>query len=185
MKPTPDWIAPFLQRLRKLVAEEDLGTLARLRRGLGKEPTFLLAHVGWLFAGVPGAQRTLNAATLVAALFASHHQPGGKGDLGAALHQLRLWQRDGTSTERRFAALIDSDREDLDGRLRHAVSLLRSKDIPVDWTELLKDILKWDSPRRPVQWRWSRSFWAEKPAPSPSQADANITASADSERSLA
>jgi CRISPR type I-E-associated protein CasB/Cse2 len=156
-RPT-DWCDRFDARLRQLADDEDRATLAKLRRGLGKDPAVVLASVGWLFGGVPDSRRHLDAACLVASLFAAHPQPGGTGDLGEAFRRIRT---DGDSTERRFAALLDSNPDELAARLRHAVSLLRAKEVAVDWSQLLKDVLAWDYRGRPVQRRWSRSFWQE------------------------
>jgi CRISPR system Cascade subunit CasB len=61
--------------------------------------------------------------------------------------------------ERRFVALLNCHQDDLDHHLRQAVSLLKSKDAPVDWAELLKDIQRWDNDDRLVQRRWARAFW--------------------------
>lgn len=61
--------------------------------------------------------------------------------------------------ERRFVALLNCHRDDLPAHLRHAVGLLKSKEIPVDWAELLHDILRWDSESRSVQRAWARAFW--------------------------
>ena len=69
-------------------------------------------------------------------------------------------QSAGDGVERRFVALLNSDEEDLPGRLRHAVGLLKSKDIPVDWRQLLSDLLRWEYADRQVHRRWSRDFWA-------------------------
>jgi len=70
--------------------------------------------------------------------------------------------------ERRFTALLVSRRADLPQRLRHAVSLLKSENVPVDWVQLLADLQEWRSAeavtyriggRASVQRRWAKSFW--------------------------
>lgn len=70
--------------------------------------------------------------------------------------------------ERRFTALLVSRRADLPQRLRHAVSLLKSESVPVDWVELLADLQEWRSAeavtyriggKPSVQRRWAKSFW--------------------------
>jgi CRISPR system Cascade subunit CasB len=153
-----DWKDRFIARLRQLEADQDLGTLACLRRGLAQEPIYVLARVGWLFSGVP--ERFLETACQVAALFAAHPRPGGSGNLGDAFRRLR---DESGGAERRFAALLDTDSKDLPGRLRQAISLLRSKEVTLDWLTLLQDLLAWDYGNRPVQRRWARAFWQESP----------------------
>jgi CRISPR type I-E-associated protein CasB/Cse2 len=68
---------------------------------------------------------------------------------------------------KRFIALVDSERDDLAGHLRQAVSLLNAHDIAVDWAQLLLDLRRWDSEFRSAQWQWSRDFWAERRAEQP------------------
>lgn len=166
MNDKEDWKTRFIAKLQELEKEEDRATLAELRRGLGKDVTYLLAHVGWLFAGIP--DYGLDDAALIAALFASHPKPGGDGSLGSAFRQL-CQRTESESIEKRFVALLDSDREDLPDRLRHCVSLLKAKDkeIPVGWWQLLTDLQRWNYDSRWVQKKWSRDFWAEAPSEEP------------------
>ena len=63
------------------------------------------------------------------------------------------------SVDRRFTVLLGANREDLPQHLRHAVSLLKSKDVPVDWARLLDDLKWWDDDDRRVQRRWAKAFW--------------------------
>lgn len=70
--------------------------------------------------------------------------------------------------ERRFTSLLVSRRADLPQRLRHAVSLLKSENVPIDWVQLLADLQEWRSAEvvtyrvgggASVQRRWAKSFW--------------------------
>jgi CRISPR system Cascade subunit CasB len=70
-------------------------------------------------------------------------------------------KRDGV--ERRFVALLNASPHDLAEHLRHAIALLRSKKIPVDWAQLLRDVQDWNWPNHPVQRNWARAFWAAFP----------------------
>jgi CRISPR system Cascade subunit CasB len=63
------------------------------------------------------------------------------------------------SVERRFTALLDCHADELPGHLRHAVSLLKSKGVPVDWRVLLADVQWWGHGDRFVQREWAREFW--------------------------
>ncbi|HZU75702.1 MAG TPA: type I-E CRISPR-associated protein Cse2/CasB, partial [Dehalococcoidia bacterium] len=81
-------------------------------------------------------------------------------NLGASF--ARLSQKTGSaSVERRFRALLDSRFVDLPEHLRHAISLMRAHDVPVSWTDLLRDIRNWSHPDRPVQREWARTYWGE------------------------
>lgn len=72
------------------------------------------------------------------------------------------------AVEKRFTVLLNSRRTDLPARLRQAVMLLASKEIRIDWTKLLIDLLLWKrsenvffianrkiSPQR----SWAQSFY--------------------------
>jgi CRISPR system Cascade subunit CasB len=175
----------FAARLRQLEKDGDRATLAQLRRGLGKSLGFAAERDGWVIARVPPTlpDPALEAYCLTASLFALHPQAGGAGSLAASFaswhdqERQRLGKAPGErldNIDRRFAALLHSDREDLPDRLRRAVALLKAHEVPVHWAQLLRDVQFWDHPRRRVQVRWSRDFWAgvqagdqasEQPAP--------------------
>ena len=157
----------LVKHLEGLVKPEGRGALAVLRRSLGKAPGAapeLYRCLGRLAVGLaPGEEDDV---FLVSALFALWHQgrsdaPAAAGDLGASLARL-MEKMEGDSTEKRFLALLKSPREDLPDHLRQAVSLLRSKDVPVGWAQLLFDLALWDHEDRPVQRRWARSFWGNR-----------------------
>jgi CRISPR system Cascade subunit CasB len=150
----------FAAQLEALARNKDRGALARLRRGVGKELGLAGERDGWVISRVPTvlSDRRLSVFCLVASLFAIHPESGGRGSLGRSFAMLRE-RSGGDGPERRFVALLDSDREDLFDRLRHAITLLRSKDITVDWADLLLHVQHWDHPDRWVQVRWSRDFW--------------------------
>lgn len=162
----------FAAYLESLVAGEDRAALAALRRGLGKEPgtaAEMYPHVvPWLPHGARPWEE--NAFYLVAALFADHQIPWPRSDdrpeatnLGASFARLAA-QTASASVEKRFVALLECHRDDLPTHLRHAISLLKSKDVPVDWPRLLRDIRGWDREDRRVQRDWARAFWGHRPS---------------------
>ena len=161
-----NWQTDFVSALQTLAQNSDRGTLAKLRRGLGKDFGCASERDAWVLRHVPVflSDFEVDNVCLVASLFASHSQPHGKETFGAAFRRLA---DDGgaDSIERRFHVLLESDAEDLPDRLRHAVSLLKSKDIPIDWLQLLNDVCWWGGERRSVQRRWSRDFWASDTPP--------------------
>jgi CRISPR system Cascade subunit CasB len=122
---------------------------------------------------------------LVASLFALYPEstwPPGQGrdnqrNLGASFARLEQAPNQGrrenekqtSSVERRFVALLNSDSEDLHIHLRQGIGLLKAKDIPVDWAILLGDLRWWDSDSRAVQRRWARAFWGSASAAATSQ----------------
>jgi CRISPR system Cascade subunit CasB len=165
----------FAEHLAALAEREDRAALAELRRGLGKEPGEVAGAYRLVAAWLsPTAGRHEEQAYYLAAtLFGLHPQSWRPGDvdednagerhrgdrnLGASLAWLAR-ERGREGVERRFVALLDCDRGALPAHLRHAVALLRTEDVPVDWAQLIRDIRVWDAPHRRVQRRWARAFW--------------------------
>jgi CRISPR type I-E-associated protein CasB/Cse2 len=169
MSEKDEWQSRFINRLRELTGQNttdpaaakkpDRATLAELRRGLAVGLDRVLYRAGWLFSGVP--EGALEDALLVAGLFATHqqHEPGVS--LGDAFRELNS-RTDSDSDEKRFAVLLDTMKEDLPGRLRQAVALLKAKEIGLDWERLLTDLQRWTWSSRQVQWAWARAFWKDQ-----------------------
>jgi len=157
---------PFITYLEK--RREDRAMLAALRRGLGRPPgtapEMYRYVVPWLGDDTPRWRE--DAYYLVAALFAYHPKEGGQGNLGRSFARARVPQGDNTAIERRFTALLSAHPDDLDVYLRQAISFLKSKETPVDWHQLLSDVMAWGHPdyRERVQKAWARAFWG-RPAP--------------------
>lgn len=164
----------FISYLESLVQRQDRGALAHLRRGLGKPPggaPEMLRYVVPYLPDLP-SRRQEEAWYLVAALFAFWHQgkdaltPNPPANLGASLARM-VDAHNEDSLDRRLTALLKSHPEDLPQHLRQVVGLLKSKDIPVDWRQLLKDLLNWDHPEFRVQRKWAQAFWGRRPAAAP------------------
>ena len=62
-------------------------------------------------------------------------------------------------------ALLNAHPDELGRHLRHAVSLLKAHEVPIDWAQLLRDVQEWTYEGRPVQLDWARAFWAGGPVP--------------------
>lgn len=166
---------PLIARLVQLKDRDDRGALAALRRGLGKPPGTVPEMFPYVepFIPVNGYARHVDAAYLVASLFGLHPVHGAPSEdarsrqqrgFGASLARIRL--REGTTDEddgvaRRFGALLNCDHEGLPTHLRHLMKLLdsRSRDAPIDYTQLYDDITDWEAPDRFVQRNWAAGFW--------------------------
>jgi CRISPR system Cascade subunit CasB len=165
--PTDDRVAAFVARLRRLAEDDDRGALAALRASLQDPHGMAAAASPHVVPFLPDAEDLYRdrAFFLVGALFALHRDPGGEGtSLGRAFRRINEAQEgagagDNESLRRRFVALLDADAGDLAEHLRHAVSLARAKQIPLDWERLLRDTLRWRSDSRYVQRRLARDFW--------------------------
>jgi len=192
---------PFISHLANLVREKDRGALAALRRGLGRPPGSVRAMDRYVlrYLSSDAGEKQENAYYLVAALFAYWHQgkdsltDGAPVNLGASLWAMvkkaadedtsnrsypDKWKEAEKRIEKRLVALLNCHRDDLPAHLRHTISLLKSKDIPVNWTQLLWDVQKWHWESRDVQRGWARKFWrgystGTNPDETPSQNEEN------------
>lgn len=158
----------FVRSLEALLNREDRGALAALRGGLSRDPGEWAPMYRYVVPWLPqhAAGRKENLYYQIAALFAWWYQgrssvvhngklPANFGESFARLSDAT----NGDSVERRFVALLNCHSEDLSDHLRHAVGLLRTNDIPVNWVQLLRDIQGWDWESRSVQRAWARSYW--------------------------
>lgn len=160
---------PFVDYLHSLYRDRNLGALATLRRGLGRQvgevPELFKYVIPHLQNGVSSWEEQVYY--LVASLFAMHPMPGGDGDLGSVLREVDLQSNRGSkagdegmsAVERRLLILLRSDRSTLPDHLRQAISLASSKDVPIDWNCLLWDLKRWNRDDRLVQKKWADSFW--------------------------
>ncbi len=161
MDESKEWESEFVRNLQAIRDRKDRGALAALRQGLGREPGTVVA----MFPIVEPRLRKdageweRQVSYLIASLFASHPSGGGRGNLGESLRSVKSAQHS-DAMDARFAALLDSHPEDLPDHLRHAVSLCESKEVPVDWLQLLHDVLRWNDHGRSVQRRWAGSYWS-------------------------
>jgi len=160
----------FITWLSDLVG--DRGAMATLRRGLGKPPGTVHQMDRYVLKFLSGeAEETYyQPYYLVASLFAFWHQgkdkvfPDPPPNLGVSLRSLvdkEGGNRDEAEKriEKRLVALLNCHRDDLSDHLRHIISLLKSKDVPINWAQLLHDIKGWDWESRSVQRSWARAFW--------------------------
>jgi CRISPR system Cascade subunit CasB len=180
-------VRPFIESLERLYVNEERGALAALRRGLGRAPgTAMEAH-----PYVVPFTRDLNrwqedAFYIVAALFGLYPREswrGGAGkkfsNLGASLKLLKK-EKDSGGVERRFVALLNCRAEDLPDHLRQFIGLLKTNDIPIDWVQLLRDVIRWDYDEN-AQRSWARAFWAADPKLEPAETDAATETDASTE----
>lgn len=185
-----EWQIKFVSALTKLATDANRAVLAQLRRGRGKafghdarRDSWVLSElrrIGFLRQDRDGDQdRAIESCCQIASLFAEHPRNTQRATLGASFRQMAtLPGASEEAVERRFHPLLDSDSEDFSDRLRHAISLLKSKDISINWAQLLADVLNWNWPSRTVQKAWARDFWAAPPSEEKTS-DHSLTAADD------
>jgi len=144
------------------IANEDSKVRAVLKKSLSSD-------LGMCIDAFPYIERFLNQSTnnewgrkvhyLVAGLWALHwkkDQSEEKMTIAKACAKY-MNESDSTSTEKRFISTIDSDQSQLPYRLRQLVMLL--KDEPIDFSNLLTDLLNWKNEKKFVQIRWAQDFY--------------------------
>ncbi len=167
--------ARFVAELVRL----ERGPLAQLRRGLGGDERSvyrlegLYVRTGYGEANA-GSKKMLQ---LLAGLYALQPQARDEGEetempspaealskaekapsIGKLMGRLYVAQGARPSTEKRFLALLDADRDGLNYQMRQAVTLLATEDLTPDWVRLAQDLLYWsDHTRR----RWAQDFYSE------------------------
>lgn len=167
----------FIRSLEQLYADEDRGALAALRRGLGKAPGAAMEMHPYV---VPFTRelhrRQEDAFYVVAALFGLYPRESWRrgekekfSNLGASLKLLKK-EKDSGGVERRFVALLNCRAEDLPNHLRQFGGLLKTNDVPIDWVQLLRDVINWNFDDN-VQRNWARAFWAADPKPETTATD--------------
>lgn len=188
-------------RPARFVAELDRlerGPLAQLRRSLGGDERGVYWLEGLYTRTGYGAAKEYekDALQLVAGLYALKPRarqdegdaaeeetppaetvnPEPAPSIGTLMGQLYLKQDRRPSTEKRFLALLDADRDGLPYHLRQAVALLASEDLTPNWARLTHDLLRWgDRVRR----EWAQDFYREISREPTAQADDPSAAPAD------
>lgn len=158
----------FIEMLEELYHRNDRAALAALRRGLGRAPGEAMEAYRYIarFAAQINNRRKEESLHLVATLFGLYPSASRGGDdwittnLGASLRELRS-KLESEGVERRFIALLNSHRDELATHLRQIISLLKSKDVTLNWLHLLRDINRWDADERRAQREWAKAFWRE------------------------
>lgn len=151
--------------------------IAKLKRGLGQQPLQSTEAMSVIYAyvreGTPDYLRQVYE--IVAPLFALYPTENGTGNMGRHFRELcgeeqQFLTNDQdklpANIERRFMRLLASEPNELADTLRPAILLLKSNDVPVNWHQLLEDLVDWHflDGRSRVRGKWSRSFWKLKPA---------------------
>jgi CRISPR type I-E-associated protein CasB/Cse2 len=165
-----DSIARFISRLEALgdipeLKNPDRRALAALRRSLATWPKLPPEAVRVVAPFLPehatGWRETVYY--LIGGLFALYPCPSSQEKYGLSLGKaLHLAQKgdEGLGPERRLLALLGCNSEDLPNHLRHAVSYLRAREVPIDYRQLMWHLLQWDKIESNVQRRWGRDFWS-------------------------
>lgn len=92
------------------------------------------------------------------------------GDFGSTMRTVKIKNKsDSDSIDKRMTILLDSDLDLIDGyqpgggelayRLRQCIRLAESKEVGIDWPQLIKDLQYWTHPSKKVKKRWANSYF--------------------------
>lgn len=165
-----NYFVDYLETLR-----EDRAALAALRRGLGQAPGTVPDMYPYVVRFLPKDAYPDSWAEqcyyLIAALFALHPESAIEGNLGSHFAATLEPNPDNNpninaATERRFTALLTAHPDDLPFYLRQAISFLKSKEVAVNWHQLMWHLRDWGYPERQnrVQKQWAAQFWRRQNA---------------------
>jgi CRISPR type I-E-associated protein CasB/Cse2 len=160
--------ARFVSYLRELRDDRYRGgrAMANLRTGLGKPAWEAPAMHEWVgpWFGLQSSRWGEECYFGVAALFSLHPldwpqsesgaeegtPPAAGRSLGDSIVELAR-RRPEMTVQKRLRVLVGADRDTLFDHLQSVVRLLRRDEVPIDWTQLLRDALTW-GPRPARQW---------------------------------
>jgi len=170
---TDDLISQFLARLAKL----DAAGRARLKRNAGRTLDEARNVYQVFFSILPldvrghvAEENCFLLATLfpVGTLRDRKLPASPPHNLGASLsevrHKLLLLRKPydpgrPISLDRRVAALLNTDREQLAFRLCQIVRFLATHEVDINWYQLLRDIQNWNADPRTVQRSWADEYF--------------------------
>lgn len=160
--PRQQQVAAFIAALARL----DNAGRARLKRNAGRTLSEARDVHRIFYQALPreiAGRPEEESYFLIATLYPLAKARSDGKTLGATLRTVRSL-RESTSIDRRFQALLDSELDQLQFRLRQIVRLVAASEQAIDWGQLLNDLLAWNHPDRYVQLRWARDYFVGLPA---------------------
>ncbi len=150
----------FIEWLEGL-SKKDTRVRAVLRRSLAFDPGAFVPAYPYVESFLKGEDNSWRREMfyLVAGLWAAHWREGLAGaplSIGKACAAYQM-ASGSTSTEHRFIALLDADRDQLPHRLRQIIALLKEQ--PIDFDTLLTGLLYWNDDQKRTQNLWARDFY--------------------------
>lgn len=163
-KPKFDRERKFLQAIEKDI-EQDSGAKAILKRSLSGETKQIRATYQIVFRHLGGIEYNQDEWILVAGLFAYYPQKldrESSKNFGSSARGLALVNKS-EGADRRFRALLDTSLEDIRSPLTALIRQVKSKEIAIDYPQLLADLCRWEHSDIYIQDRWAKSFWGYQP----------------------
>jgi CRISPR system Cascade subunit CasB len=151
----------FLESLHRRI-RDDNGAKALLKRALSGEERHIRNTYAIALPYLEGIhERQQEIWILVACLSVYYPQTLDREDSRNFGYSCR-GLANATSSEgadRRFRALLDTALEDVRSPLTALVRQMKSKEIRIDYPQLLSDLCQWEHPDQYIQDQWARTFW--------------------------
>lgn len=154
--------ADVLDKIQSTI-QYDNGAKANLKRAMTGEPRHRRAAYPLFLRYLSETEENyrLEPWLLVTCLLAYYPQdivPENKSTFGDSARRLIADNSSG-GPERRFRALLNTASEDLRSPMTAMTRLMKSKNIPINYPQLLVDLCRWDHPDQYIQDKWARAFW--------------------------
>jgi CRISPR system Cascade subunit CasB len=152
----------FLKSLHnKIEKDNDNGAKAALKRALSDDDRHIRNTYSIVLPHIPDIEYQQKIWIFVACLSVYYPQVLDRENpknFGYSCHGLANATKS-AGADRRFRALLDTAAEDLQSPITSLIRQIKSKEIRLDYPQLLFDLCRWDHPDQYVQDRWARTFW--------------------------
>ena len=181
----PDAVLEAARAFIEVLAQCERGELASLKRNAGE--TLPGRGVAWFprLLRSQTAKRNEEIFFLVATLYDLNRKPKVFGNLGSTLREAAKRAGEG-GIGRRFHLLLDASFDvivdatnpdapvqsgggEMAFRLRQLVKLCASKDVGIDWPQLLADLCRWNMPGKRIQKKWARAYFGQSADATPNE----------------
>jgi CRISPR system Cascade subunit CasB len=150
----------FFESLHRRI-KDDNAAKAALKRALSGEERHIRNTYSSVLPCMPDINWQQELWILVACLSVYYPQPfdrKNQRDLGYSCRGLAN-DTNSKGAERRFRALLDTSLEDIQSPLTALIRQIKTKEVRIDYPQLLADLCQWEHPNQYIQDNWARTFW--------------------------
>jgi CRISPR system Cascade subunit CasB len=154
----------FVQYLQNI--ESDRGKMATLRKGLVENQSQATWPLLSRFVNFDNPYQ-IKVIQTVAGLFAHHAKITDTGNIGSLCFQLLdgkekqdIDEGESGPISRNFHYALAANNDEIFPRVRRLIFRAKTEEIPVNYVQLTKDLLEWNSYRKErIKLTWGREFW--------------------------
>lgn len=155
----------FIQYLQNVV--EDRGKMATLRKGLIESQRHLTWPLLFRFIDFDRPYH-IRALQTIAGIFAHHPKNSDQGNFGTMCHKMldaeemeKIAKGETGPISRHFQYALAANGEEIFPRVRRMVMHAKQDEISINYVQLTKDLLGWNSSfqKDKIKLRWGKAFW--------------------------